>query len=457
MNPASAEGAAAQRSMRSVVREGTSSSIMSGAGETYFAAYALFLRANAGQIAFLAAIPSLLGSVTQLLSAWIGHRTGRHKPIILAGVLLQAFAWLPIIWLPYFFPQHAVTALIGSIVLYHLGSNLANPMWNSLMGDIVPEDQRGRYFARRARLMNLASFIALSGAGFILHLWGMQDQTRVGFLTVFTIAMAARFYSAYQITLIDEPRPAHGAEKLIGWSQAVQDLTRSNFAKFSVFMALMNFAVGIAGPFFTMFMLKDLGFSYLQFTLITASIIIAQFFTLSMWGRSGDAFGNRLVLAVTGFTLPVMPLLWLVSGNFWFILAIQLLSGIAWSGFTLSAGNFMYDTVARGKRPVYGAIHNTLSSAGAFVGAMLGGYLGTHVGTGVTLFGTHIELASNLYWVFLVSSIIRLATAVSFIPLLAEVRSVPRLSVLAFLVHLARTGVQPLAVALLPLARRKAG
>jgi MFS family permease len=87
-----------------------------------------------------------------------------------------------------------------------------------------------------------------------------------------------------------------------------------------LFYALMQFSVAIASPFFAVYMLRDLQFSYAQIMANTGMSVLAQFLTLSQWGRISDAFGNRRVLAVTGLVLPLMPLLWVASPNFWYLL-----------------------------------------------------------------------------------------------------------------------------------------
>jgi hypothetical protein len=53
---------------------------MMGIGETYLSAFALFLKASTPQIGLLASLPPLLGSLAQLLSAWLRsrYRHGDH-------------------------------------------------------------------------------------------------------------------------------------------------------------------------------------------------------------------------------------------------------------------------------------------------------------------------------------------------------------------------------------------
>ena len=50
------------KALRHSVRDGMAYSVQVGAGETYFSAFALFLRATAPQIALLATLPPLLAS-----------------------------------------------------------------------------------------------------------------------------------------------------------------------------------------------------------------------------------------------------------------------------------------------------------------------------------------------------------------------------------------------------------
>src|SRR5690606_15246399 len=116
---------------------------------------------------------------------------------------------------------------------------------------------------------------------------------------------------------------------------------------------------------------------YLEFTATTGTSVFLQFLTLNTWGRIADVYGNRAIMIVTSMSLPIVPLLWLVSGNFFYLLAVQCVSGLTWAGFTLSAGNLLYDLVPRSRRAAYVAFHNVGNAACVFLGAMLGAALAT--------------------------------------------------------------------------------
>lgn len=402
--------------------------MMIGVGETYFAAFALTLHATTQQIGILASVPTMLASFVQLLSAWVGKRTGHRKALVLVGATVQALALAPIALLPMLFPAAAVPLLIAAVALYHCGAHFATPQWGSLMGDIVPQHRRGRFFARRTRIVSLVTFLSLVAGGVLLHVMEAQGGLPSAFLMLFGIAMLARLVSVYHLSRMHDTAGHVAAIDLptnkVWWLR----LRESNFARFSIFFALMQASVAIASPFFTVYMLRDLEFTYAQFMANTGMSVLAQFLTLNRWGRISDVFGNRRILATTSMLLPMMPLLWLVSADPWYLLAVQALSGFAWAGFTLSAGNFLYDLIARDKRATFLAVHNVLASIGVFMGATLGGLLGVMLPTRMEFFDTVYEWGSPLLGVFAISALARIVVGLVLLPKIREVRRVRDIS-----------------------------
>lgn len=138
-------------------------------------------------------------------------------------------------------------------------------------------------------------------------------------------------------------------------------------------------------------------------------------------------FGNRLILVTTGSLIPALPLLWLVSPSFWYLLGIQVISGVAWAGFSLSAGNFLYDLVPAQRRARYMALHNVFVAMLVFVGGMFGALLSRTLPDELNLFGYQLAWGCVLLGVFAASSLLRILVALTFLPRLEEVRK-PRRS-----------------------------
>jgi MFS family permease len=423
--------------LRHSVRDGMAYTVQVGAGETYFSAFALFLRATAPQVALLSTLPPLLASSAQLFSAWIGGYVGRRR-LVLFGCALQALLWLPIVALPALLGGYAIPALLALLVLYHSANNLAAPQWTSIMRDLVSERRRGRYFAHRTRLMTITTFVSLVACGIVLHELDTAGRTYLGFVVIFLVAFVARTISVYHLTFLHEMPPTTTAPDMHieHWWRS---LLSTGAIGFSIYVALMNAAVGISSPFFTVYMLRDLKLSYFEFTMLQGTSVLVQFLMLTTWGRVADIYGNRLILIVTSVSLPIVPAIWLLSDNFWALVLFQALSGLSWSGFTLSAGNLLYELVPQTRRAAYVAFHNVGTAAGVFGGAMLGSLLQVVLPPRAVLFGAS-GVVSSLLYIFVISGIARAIVAALLARRVRELRK-PRRALSAPALVLRVTGL----------------
>ncbi|MCB1922631.1 MAG: MFS transporter [Gammaproteobacteria bacterium] len=420
-----------ERALQHSIRDGAAYAVMTGAGESYLSAYAIHLRFAEPQMAMLASIPPLVGAFAQVFSTWLHRRfrVGRAR-IVVFGALGQALTWLPVMLVPLLWPQVSVPGLIAAVAIYHVFGNVIAPHWPSLMRPLVPEKERGRYFSRRTRITTLVSFAALLLAGGLLE-WAREGNAALlGFLLIFAIAAWARLVSTHYLGKLPDRSPrgdanTHGNLPLVPlWRKAQRG---TPFARFLYYYAGMSFATALSAPFFAVHMLRDLGFTYLEFMAVTAASVLAQFLTLNGWGRVSDAFGNRLILRITGWMIPFVPLLWVLSDNVYYLLLVQAFSGLAWGGFSLSAGSSFYDLSTDSDMSAPVTTANVINALAAFVGA--------HLGAAAILWmpdWAHSDLALSfeypLLGVFLLSFAARLLVALLFAPVLREVRKVRRAS-----------------------------
>ncbi len=406
------------------IRDAAFQAVTQGGGENYFSAFALLLQASPFQIAILSSLPQLIGIVFQLLSVKILPYLSDAKRLISFGGIGQALCWIPLFSLPLFFSTHGAWWLILCVVLYVALGNLTVPAWNSLLIGIADANSRGTYFARRFQMTSLTSFLALGAAGVILNAgerWGFHWG---GFVIVFSVAAVARALATRcQLNTaqgITAPIPeAPGGFRHFILSAATPDLRR-----FLLFSSLMHFSVFIAGPFFVLYMLQDLHLSYLQYAGWMAAGILAQFLTLKPWGQLSDTYGNKTILRVTGFSVPILPLLYLISDAYPFLLMVNFFGGATWAGLSLGLQNYVFDSVRPEERTRGVAVANAVNASGWFLGAMAGSWLATVIPSQFHILGMTIQPASNLPFLFAISGILRLLVSFSLLRTFREPRSI---------------------------------
>lgn len=412
------------------------SSTMTAASDNFSHAFALFLGASLFQMGWVSGLPQLFGALCQLLSVWIASYFPR-RPFIVAMALLQACAVLAMAVLACYSGSHAVITLIALTMIYQACLNLIEPHWRAWMGHVVPARRRGKFFASRTRLTMLSSLAVFMLGGGLLSFTEKLDVTWLGFSLLFLSAATGRFISARLLWQMHDPVAPDTATRgvfqqtLRRYAEALKDDT---FRHYSLFVATMSAMVAISGPFFAVYMLKDLQWTYLQFIFTSVASVLSQFVTLRFWGLFSDKFGNHRVMTLTSAMLPCLPLLWLFSANYSYIIGVQIFAGLAWSGFTLSTANYLYDI-----RPhhtdfaSYAALQSSLKAGLIFIGAIAGGAIATHSDWLVSVLQWH-WLGHGVFVVFLSSAVLRAVTAWWFIPRLVEpkIRQRPRLLQLVF-------------------------
>jgi MFS family permease len=413
-------------SLKAAVKDGVSHAVMMGAGETYLGPFGIFLQATTLQVGLLATVPQLFGAIMQFAGAKMMPRFKSRRRTVFIGVLVQAFFWIPMLLLPFIFGTGGLAVLL--LILFSSGYHGANgavlPIWNSLIGDLVPFEIRGRFFGNRNRLTGIATFISVVAAGFFLDVFEKIDLTAVGYGCIFFVAFLARANSGRWVARYDDPEFKIHPDQFFTFRQFLRRSPKSNFAKFVFYVGAIRLCVAFSAPYFALYMLRDLKLSYFEFTLVTAASVIVQFLTFRYWGELSDRFGNKKILNLCGWGVVLAPVFWLFSSHILYILLIQTYSGFVWSGFTLASANFIFDAVSPPKRALCVAYQGLIHGVAIFAGSIAGGYTAAVLPETLTLGPFSWTPGSVLLVIFLLSGIFRFIASCFLIHQFKEVREV---------------------------------
>ena len=401
-----------KKSLKYSVYDGAAYSTMDGLTASFITPYAVALKMSVSMIAALTYVPQLLGAFVQLFAAKLAEIVKDRRKILVIGSLIHAIFWIPLLLIPYANPNQKFL-LIVYVAVQSAILQLINPIGSSLLGDIVPKYERGRFFGLRNRIVGVCSFIAALSAGFVLDYFSLKNPF-IGFAILFSMAFMARLVSAFFKSLIHNPVTDIAREEKFSLLDFIKRMDRTNYGRFVIYVAVLKFAVYIASPFFAVYMLKDLKLGYMEFTILIAAELIASFIAMGIWGKLIDDKGTKFVLYITGMLIPIIPFLWLFSKNFYYLMLVEAFSGLSWAGFNLSSSNFIFDAVRPENRIRCIAYFKFFESISIFLGALLGGYIVDKLPAWIFL--------SGIPFLFLVSGVLRFAASLSMLPMLKETR-----------------------------------
>nr|MBA3821975.1 MFS transporter [Deltaproteobacteria bacterium] len=172
-------------------------------------------------------------------------------------------------------------------------------------------------------------------------------------------------------------------------------------------------AAAISGPFITPYLLHYQGLGYVQYSVFTATIVVSKIVFLPALGRLIQRVGVRRVLTICALGIAPIPLFWVVSDAFLWLLCMQLYGGIAWGGFELGVLMVLFDADDDAERTTLQVAFSALQAMGTAGASLIGAALLASLGTDHTAY----------VWVFLTSALARAAAA------LLLVRELPRVLV----------------------------
>ncbi len=406
------------RARRLSIKEGSFATIRQSLGDSYIIPFAIAINASNALIALFSSITGLLGPISQWLSSRLIEKHSRRK-IVIKSVLFESLMWIPFIIIAFLFYKGILTSLLPLSLLlffsiYVIIANIGTPAWFSWMGDVVDEDWRGKWFSKRNFILGFVALIFTILAAFFLDFFKDRGWTMFGFIILFFLAMLARLISRELFKKIYEPKLKLEEGYYFSIFQFLKKAPSNNFGRYTLFRAVISFAVSIGGPFFTVYMLRNLNFSYTVFMTVALSQTLFGLLIMRLWGRFADRYGNYEVMKITLVLIGVFPILWLISPSpVYLIFVPQLIGGIGWVGFNLAAGNFVYDSVTPQKRGLVVSYYNVLIGVGVFLGAGLGAILVKVI---------TITFMDKLLFIFLISGIARIASGLIMLPYIKEVR-----------------------------------
>lgn len=361
-----------RRDLYLISGDGTSHAAMIGLGETYFSAFALALGHGEAAAGLLATAPLLAGALLQLATPRGVHALGSYRRWLVLCAALQGASFVPLLgcaWLGGA-PLLLLFAISG---LYWACSFSAGSAWNAWVAELVPPALRAHYFARRARLTQIALVLSLAFGGAVLHAAERASAATTGFLVLFTLAAMARLISTGYLARQSEVPLAEKRHPLVLEPGALVQLARGRPGRLFAYLVPLQLAVHVAAPYFTPFMLERLQLSYAQFVALTGAAFLARVLAMPALGRAARRSGPRRLLMAAGLVAAALPALWLVSDDFFYLIALQMLSGAAWGAHELAVMLLLFDAIEpRLRLPVLSWYQ--FANASAIVGgALIGG------------------------------------------------------------------------------------
>ncbi|MFA5261407.1 MAG: MFS transporter [Candidatus Omnitrophota bacterium] len=396
---------------------GLSRCCMAGFTQDFFTPFLLLLGGSPRHVGVMNFCNNIFSSILQTASAEVVAKMRSRKKVVSLFILLQGLSLLAMIFLVLDRSVKPMTFIIP-VVLFNVFGTFINPGLVSLLSDMVLPSRRGTYFGWRSRNLGFVTVASAITAGLILYAMS-EIKKRYGFLIIFSLALVFGILSWVSFRKVGEPPLEFRTEDHFTFFEFIRQYRTSNFVRFTLFVACVNFCVNLAAPYFAVLMLQDLKFNYLLFSLVNTLLLLTLYATVRRWGQHADRVGNIKVMKMIAPLFCCSPFLWILNQHPVFLVLVEMFSGFLWAVFNLCTSNFIMDAVKPEKRTRCVAYFTLITGTALAAGAMTGGYL-------ISFLPPFFH--NKIFTLFLISGALRLMVGLALPRHVKEVRPVIEIS-----------------------------
>lgn len=369
-----------KQSLQMFIREGlTSEAMLCLSSGAVLVAIALSLGASNFQIGLLAAFPTLT-NLAQLFAIFLLSKFPFRKiftvsliflarwPLIILGVLL----WTD--------DYKSIQLLLIAMFTHYLFNSLGGAGWNAWVKDLVPENSLGAYFSKRSRYMQMINVFFSLLVAFLIDVVNSNfpDQLTNLYAFYFVLSGLIGVIGTYFLSRAFDTKIEISPENLFNLLKI--PLKNPNFRKLLVFIAIWSFAVNLAIPFFTVYMLQNLGLSMLWVMILATLTQIFSIFTIRNWGNLSDRYSNKSIIFLAAPLYILCLLGWIFVGiyssqflNISLLVLLHIVTGLSTSGINLALTNIGLKLAPKQDALIYISMKNMVTSFFSAIAPIIGG------------------------------------------------------------------------------------
>lgn len=340
-------------------------SFASGFISPFISIFALFLGASNLLIGYLNAAIQFSYVLMQLVISFLLLRQRKFSGglTLFLSTFLWAFTWVII------GRSSNAYQLILFLAIQAIFSAAITLSWTTLLVNTIPSYKRGRMIAEINRRSVLGSMLATLLAGYLIKNYGFTNTI---FLvpTIFGILASVQFFSAKEIE----------KKYLIFPKQKFEQKYDRDFKLLLAGRAFLNFAVGIAGPFLSVYVVTTLGGSTIDVAVISLMSSLTYILFYKPWGFVVDFIGRKITMLSCVLLISTIPLFYAITPSVTLLYFLIIFGSLGWAGFEIASFSYFSDFAKKNNVFQITSTYNSSIEIATILGNLVGGLLAQHFG-----------------------------------------------------------------------------
>ncbi|KYP81818.1 MFS transporter [Ferroacidibacillus organovorans] len=371
------------------------------------------LHATSEEVALLTSLPALM----TVLATWLGavwlSRVNSKKMFCIRATSVARIFYLMIALAPFFIHGPFLAFFVVLLLaVMNFPQGLSQLSWQSLMGDLIPEDRRAAFFGIRNRITTIIAMIATLLPG--LALQAFPSDAIPPYQVLFVLSTLFSFFEVYYLVyyLVLHRENTERRPDVVRIDFHVREMLKpfhhAPYRRFLIASMVFNFGWQLAWPLFSIYQIQYAHATAIWISAFNVASQITQILTFTLWGRISEKYGNTLALAFACLGMAATPVMTVVSRNLFYLTGLNLITGLFVSGINLLQFNHLLEVVPKQDRTALIAHFNVVIGVMGIVAPQIGVFLLGKIHMDPAMWvSTVLRLAGTLIFFYLIRSRIR--------------------------------------------------
>lgn len=375
------------RNIRYSYIDGMSFSIMLGATTPYLGVYILRFNGPPELVSLISSVQPFVLAIISLLAASYTNSFQKKKAFLMPPNIIMRTFFLVIAFIPFLPPAWHAWAFFSLWGIMYIPWSFCSLGWAPMMANIIPEDQRGRFFGTRNTITGITTLLGTLAAGMVIAKMPFNIAFTLIFIVSFIAVMISMVFLAKHIEPV-VPEKGENKNNIRTNNSRIFELNlRSNLLPFKdpiygvIFsiscLAIFIFHTGysMAIPLFTLRQINQLHFNNTLIGIIATATGIAALGGSYVSGLISDRWGYRYVFLFSTLLLIIPPLIWAATSNFILLLVASMFWGFMANAYLICFQYMVLAVSPYKDRSHFVAMNTFTGNLAAGLGPVLGLFL----------------------------------------------------------------------------------
>ena len=310
---------------------------------------------------------------TALPAAFIINKIVDKQRITANIVLTMAIIIMSMSFIPLLPTNIQVIAFIVIMTLLMVPISIYNISYQNITGELFPL-RRARVLSERSIYTILFTTIVTIASGLIFRTFAQDNSEFILIYRIFYgLAFICGLFAFFIFRKLNySPQETNENIKFKGSFKKV--FKNKRYTKFVLSSTIFHFGWQMGWPLFSIYTIKTLGADEFWLSLITVGSAIIMLFSLRMWPRLIEKYGNEKIAYICTFGMAITPLLYVISKSLIILVIFSSLSGLFTSGTITVLFSDMLEVVPEKNRVIYVGYYNVLTNITLAISPLVGHY-----------------------------------------------------------------------------------